>query len=163
MKYKRLILGSIVLILLISSMIYSLQAYDINDQQIKKCQLLFQNPDQYINSQISFCASIYKVDTINKTLRVAIEEEPYNYPVIVIKTGNLDIPNLKKGDLIDVIGILDGKNNMTATTLWLNTPQNTYLIYLISLPAIPLVGYLFFKTQKFDTTTWRFKRRKKNG
>jgi hypothetical protein len=163
MKYIRLILGLMVIILLISLMIYCSQEYAKNDPHIKKCKVLFQSSDYYNNTEISFLASIYWVNKTNHTLRVEIEEQPYRYPYITINTGNIDIQNLKKGDLIDVIGVLNGKNRMTATKLWLDEPWKTDLIYLRSLPAVPFVLYLFFRTWKFNTTSWRFERRKKNA
>ena len=144
-------------------MIYCFQEYDKNNLQIKKYKILFESSDQYNNTGISFQASIYWVNKTNHTLRVEIEEKPWRYPHITINTGNIDIQNLKKGDLIDVIGILNGKNQMTATKLWLDEPWKADLINLRSLPAIPFVLYLFFRTWKYNTTSWRFERRKKNA
>jgi len=163
MKYKRLILGLIAIFLLITLMIYSFQEYDKNDPQIKKYKQLFKNSENYNNTEISFVAEIITVNKTDHTLRVFIQEEPYNYPSVEINAGDFDIQNLKKGDLIDIIGILHGKNQMTATKIWLNEPWKTDLIYLQSLLAIPFILYLFFRTWKFNTKAWRFERRKINA
>ena len=163
MKYKRLILGLIAIILLVTSMIFCFQEYDKNDPQIKKCKLLYGSSDNYNNTEISFTGYIYTVNKINHTLLVDIQEEPWNYPAITVNTGNIDIKNLKKADLIDVIGTFNGKNTMTATKLWLDEQWKEDLINLRSLPAIPFVLYLFFRTWKYNITSWRFERRKKNA
>jgi hypothetical protein len=163
MKYKRIMLGLFAIFLLITLMFYCFQEYDKNDPQIKKYKLIFENSETFNNTEISFLAEITTVNKTNQTLHVSIQEVPYSYPVFEINTGNLDIQNLKKGDLIDIIGIIRGKNQMTATKIWLNEPWKTDLIYIRSLLAVPFVLYLFFRTWKFNTTTWRFERRKKDA
>lgn len=163
MKYKRLIIGLIIAIFFISMMIYSFQEFDKNDPNIKKLKLLFGSSDYYNNTEISFRALIYSVNKTNHTLYVSIEEKPYDYPNIEINIENLDIQNLKKGDLIDVIGTLNGKNKMKATKLWLIEPWKENLIYIRSIFAIPFVLFLFLKTWKFNTKSWYFERRKGNA
>jgi hypothetical protein len=163
MKFKRLILAAVTIIILILLMIYSAQEYYNNSPQIKKYKQVFSSSEYHNNTDITFKAQIITVNQSNHTLRVSIQEEPYNYPRVVIFTGNLTHQNLKKGDLIDVIGTLQGKNLVTATKIWVDEPWKDDLIYLRSLPAIPFVFYLFFRTWKFDFTTWRFQRRKKDA
>jgi hypothetical protein len=163
MKYKRILIGLFVLFLLITSMVYSYQNYERNDPQIKKYTQIFEHPENYDNTKISFKAEILAIDWINQTLRVFIQEKPYTYPQVYLNTGTINTKNLQKGDLIDVIAILHGTNNITATNLWLNEPWKENLIYIRSLPAIPFVIYLFLRTWKFNTQTWRFERRKKNA
>ena len=163
MKHKRLILGLLILCLLITSMIYSYQNYENNDPQIKRYKQFFEYPENYNNTQLSFLAEILAVNMTNQTLRVSIQEEPYTYPSVNINTGNFDIQNLKKGDLIDIIVNLHGKNQMTATKIWLNEPWKENLIYLRSLLAIPFVVYLFFRTWRYSIQTCRFERRNKNA
>jgi hypothetical protein len=144
-------------------MVYAYQNSENNDPQIIKYKQIFQDPYTYNNTKISFEAEVLSVDQINHTIRVFIQEKPYTYPPVEINLGNLAIQNLQKGDLVDIIAILHGKNHMTATNLWINEPWKDYLIYLRSLPAIPIVLYLFFRTWKFNSQTWRFERRKKNA
>lgn len=163
MKYKRLILGVIAILILTLLMIYSVQEYGKNSPQIKKYKQVFLNGEYLNNSEITFKAQIIAVNQSNHTLHVSIQEEPYHYPHVEIFTGNLTIRNLKNGDLIDVIGTLQGKNQITATKIWIDEPWKEDLIYLRSLPAIPFVLYLFFRSWKFDFTTWRFQRRKKDA
>ena len=163
MKHIRIILGLFTLILLMTSMVYAYQNYEKNDPQIKKYTQIFEHPEHYNNTKISFKAEILAIDTTNQTLRVFIQEKPYTYPQVHLNTGNLNIQNLQKGDLIDVIVIFHGTDNITVTNLWLNEPWKENLIYLRSLPAIPFVLYLFLRTWRLNTTTWRFERRKKDA
>ena len=163
MKHKRIILGLFTLFLLITSMVYAYQNSENNDPQIKKYKQIFENPETYNNTKISFKAEILAIDQINQTIRVFIQEKPYTYPSVEINTGNFTIQNLQKGDLVDIISILHGKNRMTATNLWINEPWKDNLIYLRSLSAIPFVLYLFLRTWGLNKTTWRFERRKKNA
>jgi hypothetical protein len=163
MKHIRKILGLLLLCLLITSMIYSYQNYEKNDPYIQRLTQIFAHPEYYNNTEISFKAEILSIDTINHTLRAFIQERPYTYPQIIINTKNLQTPTLQKGNLIDVITIYHGKNTFTATKLWLNEPWKENLIYLRSLPAVPFVLYLFFRTWRFNSVNWRFERRKKNA
>lgn len=163
MKHKRIILGLFILLILITSMVYSYQNYEKNAPQLQRYTQIFENPDAYINTEISFNAEILEVDVRNNTVRVFIQERPYTYPQVSIIVEDLELRSLKKGDLIDVIGILNGKNQMTATQLWVNEPWKDMLIYLRSLPAIPFLLYLFIRTWTFNTTTWRFERRNKDA
>jgi hypothetical protein len=163
MKYSRLILGVIAIIILILLMVYSAQEYDNNNPQIKKYKQVFLNAEYLNNTEISFKAQITAINQSNHTLRATIQEEPYNYPKIELYTEHLTIQDLKKGDLIDVIGTIQGKNKIAATQIWLDEAWKGDLVYLRSLPAIPFVLYLFFRTWKFDFSTWRFKRRTKDA
>ena len=163
MRYKRLIICVLLILTLTFLMLYSYQEYDKNDVQIKKFTQIFENSEKFNNTEISFLAQVTCINTTNHSLRITIQEKPYTYPSLEINTGNLNITNIKKGDLIDVIGVIDGKNHITATKIWLNEPWKANLIYLRSLPAIPFVLYLLLRTWKFNIKTWRFERRKQHA
>ena len=163
MNHIRKILGIFILLILLVSMIYCNENFEKNDPHIKKYEEIFENPNLYNNTEISFRAEILAIDKINRTIYVSIQEEPYTYPHVKINAGNFVISNLKKGDIIDVITIFHGKNQMTLINIWQDEPWKTNLIFLRSLPAIPLVFYLFFRTWKFNFVNWRFQRRKKNA
>lgn len=163
MKYKRAVLILLGLILLLSVMAYSLQNHYSNDPHIHTLQQIFENPHDVNNTEISFYAEILAVNTTTRTLRVFIQERPYTYPQVILDTGNLDIHRLKKGDLIDVIGIFHADNHITATYLYRTEQWKNDLIYLRSLPAIPFALFLFIRAWTLNTKTWRFERRKKNA
>ena len=163
MRHRRLILGFIVLAFLLSLMVYSYQEYYQNSPQFKKYIQLFEAPEDLNNTEISFSAEIISVDTMNHTVLASIRAEPFSFPAVEIHTGSFDIQILKKGDLIDVIGVFHGGNHITARRIWLNEPWEIDLVYLRSLLAIPFVLYLFFVTWRLNTTTWCFERRKKDA
>jgi hypothetical protein len=163
MKYTHLTIGIVTILILILLMIYSAQEYSANNPQIKKYEQVFGSIANSNNTVITFRAQIRSVNQSNHTVRVSIEEEPYNYPQILIYTGNLELRGLTKGVLIDVIGTVQGKNQVTVTKVWVDEPWLENLIYLRSLPAIPFVLFLFIRTWKFDVTTRRFQRRRKDA
>ena len=163
MKHQRLVLGIPAVLILVLLMVYSAQEYAINSPQIKKYEQVFGSSEYHNNTAISFTAQIISVNQSNHTMRVSIQEEPYNYPRVEISMENLTSQSLKKGDLIDVIGTVQGKNSVTVTKIWVDEPWKENLIYVRSLPAIPFVLYLFLRTWRFDFTTRRFQRRKKDA
>jgi len=163
MKYKRFILGISIILVLFVLMLYSHQEYDKNDVHIKKLTQIFENSEKYNGTKISFCVWVKEINETNNSIKAAIQKKPYMYPMVEIYTGNLDITNIKKGDLIDVIGIVDGKNRIIATKIWLNEQWKADLIYIRSLPAIPFVLILFLRTWRFNVNTLRFERRKRNA
>ena len=74
----------------------------------------------------------------------------------VIKGGKLKI-----GDKIEIFGTINNKNHISAEKV-LITPRWKYdLIFIRSLPAIPFALFLFFRTWKFNRSSFRFERRKK--
>lgn len=163
MKYKRTLLILLALLLLLSLMVYSLQNHYSNDPHIHTLHQLFENPQAVNNTVVSFYAEVLAVNTTTRTLRVFIQERPYTYPQVIIDAGDLDIHHLTKGDLIDIIGIFHADKHITATYLHRTEQWKDDLIYLRSLPAIPFALFLFFRTWTFNTTTWRFERRKKHA
>ena len=163
MKYKRFILSVLIILVLFVLMLYSYQEYDKNDVHIKKLTLIFEDSEKYNGTEISFCAWVKGINETNNSIRGSIQEKPYAYPLVEINTGKLNIANIKKGDLVDVIGVVDGKNHITATKIWLNEPWKENLIYIRSLPAIPFILFLFLRTWKLNTNTWQFERRKRNA
>lgn len=165
MKHKRFLIGLLLVILLIVLMLYSYQDHDKNNVQIKKYTKIFADFETYNNTEISFTGAVLKINKTNQTILVSIQEEPYTYPNIEINTSNvdIDISALKKNDLIDIVGILDGENHATANKIWINESWKFNLIIVRSLLAIPFVMYLFFKTWKFDWKKIRFERRKKDA
>ncbi len=161
MKKKHILLSILIFFLLIPLMIYSIQEYKQNDPHIQACQIVYS--DHYNHTELTFLGYIWNVNKTNQTCLVTIQEEPYHYPPITLHTDNITIQKLKKGDLIDVKGTFTGPNQMTATYLWRNDPLKENFVILRSLLALPIIFFLFLRTWKFDTTSLRFERRKKNG
>lgn len=158
MKHKRLWLGVLLLVLLALLMIYSSLEYDRKDPKIVKYAL--ENFNEYNNTEISFVAEILEINETSLTLKVRIEEAPY--PLMKIKTNNID-NNLQEGAIIEVLGILDGEDHVTAKKIWTHEQWKDVLIYLRSIPAIPFALYLFFRTWRFNRKTCRFERRSRHA
>ena len=165
MKYKRFIVGLFFILLLVLLMFYYNLEYDKNDPKIKKYNHIFENFDEYNNTEISFYVQVKKINETHQKITASIQEYPYSYPLIEINTHNIDfsINTLKKGDLIEVTGILNGKNNVTAEKIFTQEQWKNDLIYLRSLPAIPFALYVFLRTWRFNRKIFRFERRKKDA
>lgn len=158
MKHKRLILGIILSVSLILLMLYCSLEYDNKDPQTTKCKL--ENFDEYNNTKISFVGDIIEINETSQTLLVELQEPPF--PKIEIKTNNIE-DDLQKRDVILVIGIIDGKNHVTAERIWAHQQWKDDFIYIRSIPAVPFVLYLFFRTWKFNRKTCRFERRTRDA
>ena len=158
MNTKRIILGLLLITILLSFMIYSYLEYENNDIHIKKYKQIFQNIEQYNNTEISFTVEIININKTSGSIDVFVQERPYNYPHIEINAKNLNInlSTLKKGDLIDIVGIIDGENHIIATKLWIREQWKFDLIYIRSIVAIPFTLYLFFRIWKFNWKKLQF-------
>ena len=163
MKYKRFILGISIILVLFVLMLYSYQEHDKNDVSVKKLTQIFENSEKYNGTEISLSVWVTDINETSNSIRGTIQEKPYKYPIVEIDAGNLNITNIKKGNLIDVIGIVDGKIHISATKIWLNEPWKADLILYRSLLAIPFVLFLFFRTWRFNINTLRFEQRKRDA
>ena len=67
---------------------------------------------------------------------------------------------MQKDNIIEILGILDGKYHVSAEKLIVIEKWKSDLVIYRSLPAIPFALYLFFRTWQFDFKTFKFKRRK---
>ena len=66
---------------------------------------------------------------------------------------------MQDGDIVEILGILDGKNHVTAQEVLVSEQWKHDLIYIRSIPAIPFALYIFFRRWKFNGETFRFERR----
>lgn len=114
----------------------------------------------YNNTQVSFTGEITAVYKTNHTIEIKLREPPYS--TIKVTTNNQG-GDPQVGDIVEILGILDDENHVTATRILISERWKHDLIYLRSLPAIPFALYLFFRTWKFNWDTYRFERRKKNA
>ena len=70
---------------------------------------------------------------------------------------------MQKGDIVEILGVLDGKNHVTAEKTLVIERWKYDLIIIRSLPAIPFALYLFFRKWRFNKKTFRFERRTKDA
>ena len=156
MRYKRLLFIILLIIIIILLMFYNNLEYHSRDLDFN---YILDNFEKYNNSEITITGYILKINEINQTLIVCIQESPF--PIFEIKYNNIE--NLRKFDIIGIYGILDGKNHITAERIWIHEQWKDYLIYARSIPAIPFAIYLFFRSWKFNRKTVRFERRVKDA
>jgi hypothetical protein len=157
MHHNKLIIGITLTIILALLMIYSSIGHNIFDPDI---DYIVENFEEYNNTQVSFSGEIIEINQSNNNMSIKVLEPPYIKLNIHLNNTK---QNLKKGDYAQILGILDGKNHVTAEKILRIDRWEHNLIYLRSLPAIPFALYLFFKTWKFNKETYRFERRKKNA
>ena len=153
MKHKRLLLGVFLGVILASIIIYSDLEYNNYDPNI---EYIIENFDKYNNTKISFEGVIEKVNKTNKQITISISRTAY---LIKIKIDTIT-DNMQKGNLVEVLGILNGKYYISAEKILVIEKWKSDLIVIRSLPAIPFALYLFFKTWRFNKKTYRFERRK---
>ena len=157
MKHKRFILGIFLAGILILLMLYSSLECNNKDPGIRH---ILENFEMYNNTKVSFTGEIAGVNRTNKTLTIWLKEPPYS--LMIIEIDNLEC-DLQEGNIVEILGVLDGEKHVTAEKILASTRWQYDLIYIRSLPAIPFALYLFFRTWKFNSKTWRFERRRKNA
>jgi hypothetical protein len=157
MKHTRLILGTILLLFLVSLMLYYSLNYHTHDPDV----IYIPNYNtEFILTNVRIEGVVTTVNNTNHTLTIAIDP-PLNTPILVTTTE--DLATAHPGDMIEVYGRLTSRTHITAETLLITNQWSNILIYLRSLPAIPFALYLFFRAYRFNTTTYRFERRKPHG
>jgi hypothetical protein len=154
MKKTKFICIVLLLSLLILVLLYSHLEFNKNDYP--DSGFLFENYQMFNNTEITFEASIREINTTDQTIQAVIGDPPYF--VVEIQTKTLE-SQFKKEDVIFVVGILTGNRSATAEKIFVREQWNGYVIALSSIPAIPFVLYLFFRTWRFNRKTVTFERR----
>jgi hypothetical protein len=157
MKHKKLILGCILFLLLISLMLYYSLGHNNHDPDT---QYIVDHWEEFTTNKVVLDATVKTVDHANNTLSIAIS--PYPQGIIHVNTTE-PLTNAKPGDLVEMYGTFTGRNQMVADKLLITEQWKNNLIYLRSLPAIPFALYLFFRTYRFNRDAYRFERRQKHG
>jgi hypothetical protein len=116
--------------------------------------------EQFNGTKVTMGGVVQHVDKANHTLLIELSQPP-KYLILISTTEN--ISTIQPGDVVEMYGTLTSRTQITAEKLLIFEQWKDNLIYLRSLPAIPFVLYLFFRAYRFNTTTYRFKRRQKHG
>ena len=153
MKHKRFILGITLAFLLILLMLYGSLEHDNKDPDIK---YMLENFETYNNTKISLTGEIAEINGTSQILTIRLIGPPYI--LMEIKVDTIE-GNPQKGDIIEILGVLDGKEHVTAEKALISERWKYDLIYIRSIPAIPFALYLFFRTWRFNRKTRRFERR----
>jgi hypothetical protein len=157
MKHKRLILGSILLLLLFSLMLY--YSLDCNNHD-PSTYYIINHFEEFTTTKVNLDGVVKNVDNANNTLFIKVSSSP-DYFVVVSTTEPLNAT--QQGDVVEVYGNFTNQTHMTAEKLIIYEQWKYDLIFLRSLPAIPFALYLFFRTWRFNLDTYRFERRQKHA
>jgi hypothetical protein len=154
MNQKRLMIGFLLVILLLIIMVYTSLEQNNNNPDI---YYILENVETYKNTTVTFSGEITTINTSTQTVTLNLIEPPSLTLEVRINTTE----NLHQRDIVEILGILDGNNHVTAEKILISERWKYDLIYLRSLPAIPFALYLFFRTWHFNWKTYRFERRNK--
>lgn len=156
MKHKRLMSGIFLAVILASLILYSGIEYNNHDPSIR---YILENFESYNNTRISFSGVIEEVNETNQHIAISIRQAPF---VIEIKKDIIK-EAMQKGNLVEILGILDGKYHVNAEKILVIERWKSDLVIIRSLPAIPFALYLFFRTWRFNKKTLRFERRDRDA
>jgi hypothetical protein len=147
------LLAMVTILALISLMAYSSLEHDEKDPDM---DYILAHYERFEGKEVHFGG---KVVGINGTeAKIKLMEPPYDYLNVTIKNASVE-----KGDVLEVLGILDGERHVTAKKILVSKGWKYSLIFIRSLPAIPLALYLFFKNWKFNPKKFMFEGREKNA
>ena len=159
MKYKRLILGTFLIIILILIMLYSSLQYNKKEFDII---YLFKNHETHDN-KIKVTGEIVEINYSSQTITIRLSEPPYTLKKI--KIHNIEFKDYipKKRDIVEILGINNDYDNIIAEKMLIFERWKHDLIYIRSLPAIPFVLFLFFRIYSYNRKNYRFERRKQDA
>lgn len=155
MYQKRFTFGLILVILLIGLMLY--YSIDHNNHNPDP-QYILDHYEDYFTTKVVFTGEVEKIILINNTLLIHVTSTSER--ILISTTEPL---KTQQGDMIEVYGNFTSRTRMTTENLLINSRLGYDLIFIRSLPAIPFALYLFFRTYRFNPTTYRFERRQRHG
>jgi hypothetical protein len=158
MNKKKSIFVVLLLVLLVFLLMYSFVEFSRFDYS--NSNTLFEEHERFNNTEITFQAKIIEREPNNQTIVAGIESYPYT--VVKINISIVDV-SLKKDDVVFVVGILRGEKTVFAEKILVRGLWEEDLIYFLSVPAIPFVLYLFFRTWRFNRKTFMFEWRRKDA
>jgi len=149
----RKIMATLVFLTLFSLMIYSSLEHDEKDPDM---DYVLANYEKFEGKEVHFGGKVVEVNGTD--VKIKLMEPPYDYLNVTIKNASVE-----KGDIVEILGILDGERHVTAEKVLISKGWKYSLIFIRSLPAIPFALYLFFKNWKFNSKKFMFEERKKNA
>ena len=155
---KKIFLVIPLVALLVLVLLYSHVEFAQNDYP--NGTYLFEHSEQFQDAEICFRAIIYEINRSNQTILASLIDYPHSSVMILAQSVD---PHLKEGDTIFVIGILTGKRTASANKILVKGLQDDDIIFISSIPAIPFVLYLFFRTWRFNIKTLSFERRQRHA
>lgn len=159
MKYKRPIIGLILIVILILLMFYSSLQHDKKEFDIL---YIFENYETNDN-KVEVSGEILDINFTSNNLTIGLSEPPYSLKKIKIEKIEFKDYIPKKGDIVEILGTYDKDNDIIAEKMIIYERWKHNLIFIRSLPAIPFALYLFFKVYRFNKKTLRFERRSEDA
>ncbi|UCF50420.1 MAG: hypothetical protein JSU91_02760 [Thermoplasmatales archaeon] len=159
MKQKRKILA----IILISSIVL-LMIYHSLENSKKEFDIfyIFENSKSPDNRTL-ITGEIIEINYTTKIIIVRSSDPPYSLKKIKIQNIKFIDYIPKKGDITEILGVENEEKNITAEKMLVFERWKHDLIYIRSIPAIPIALYLFFRTWHFNKKTYRFERGKQDA
>ena len=146
---KTVALASISILLLL--MTYSYIEHDEKDPDMA---YIIKNFEKFEGKKVDFAGRF--VSCNDSVAKLKLMEPPY---CIVNVTGKILNVSLHKGDVVEVLGIMQEPHKIKAEKIYVIKSFEYSLIFIRSLPAIPFVAYLFFRKWKFNFKKFVFEER----
>lgn len=138
--------GIILLFLLLALMMYSYAEHNKKDPDM---EYILKHFEEYKNTEVSFVGKVINVG--DGEIEINLMGSPYTPLDIEIKNTSV-----KKGDVVEIVGILDGEVHVTAKKIIATREWKYNLVFVRSLPAIPFVLYFFLRKWKFNVKKFMF-------
>jgi hypothetical protein len=106
---------------------------------------------------------IIEINYTTKIIFVQSSDPPYSLKKINIQNIEFNDYTPKKGDITEILGFENDEKNITAEKMLVFERWKHDLIFIRSIPAIPIALYLFFRTWRFNKKNYRFERGKQDA
>jgi len=149
----KIIAATLALLALLSLMVYSSLEHNEKDPDM---DYILAHYEKFEGKEVHFGGKVVEVN--GGEAKIKLMEPPYNYLNVTIKNASVE-----KGDIVEILGILDGERHVTAEKVLISKSWKYGLIFIRSLPAIPFALYLFFKNWRFNPKKFMFEERRKDA
>jgi len=112
-------------------------------------EYILKNFEEFNNTEVTFVGKVISVT--NQSMEIKLIGAPYTCLSINVK--NVSAEN---GDIVEITGILDGREHVTAEKIIVSRGWKYDLIFIRSIPAIPFALYFFLRRWKFNFKKFMF-------
>ena len=149
----KIIAATLALLALLLLMVYSSLEHDEKDPDM---DYILKNYEKFEGKEVHFGGKVVEVN--GTEVKIKLMEPPYDCLNVTMQSASVE-----KGDIVEILGILDGERHVTAEKVMVSKSWKYSLIFIRSLPAIPFALYLFFKNWKFNFKKFMFEERRKDA
>lgn len=115
------------------------------------------------DDKILFTGEIVEINQTSHIQTIHLSEPPYTLKKVNVQNIEFKDYIPKKGDIVEILGTEDDKDNVIAEKMLISERWKHDLIFIRSLPAIPFALFLFFRVWRFNRKTYRFEKRKQDA